>query len=272
MDGNLIEMYVCKMNELETERQLPRVNISNYRQESMPFAVWGPRAIPDTELVLVHSGTFSLELEKETFQASENELLVIFPGERHTFQCLEETGSISCIHCDLPEPEGRTLARIRKTTDPELLEAFRRCAEAFLHPAPWRDELLHAIMSEIWIRIRSLGTSTETNPPSPRVQEMARYIHEHLDEPLSRSALARKFHVSPQHINHLFKTELGTTPTGLLHNERAKKAFLLIQNERISVKEAAHLTGFCDPYHFSKVFKKVYGFPPGRITKFFRPQ
>ena len=272
MDGNLIGMYERKMKKLDPETRLPRVNISNYRQESEPFAVWGPRAIPDTELVLVHSGVFALELEKETIQASGNELLVIFPGERHTLQSLEESGCISCIHCDLPEPEGRALARIRKIADPELPEGFRRCADAFLHPAPLRDELLHAILSEIWIRIRSLGTLAESNPPSARVQEMVRYIREHLDEPVTRSTLARRFHTSPQHINHLFKTELGTSPTRLLHSERAKKAFLLIQNERISVKEAAYLTGFCDPYHFSKVFKKVYGFPPGRIVRFFTPQ
>ncbi|MEN8256076.1 MAG: AraC family transcriptional regulator [Verrucomicrobiota bacterium] len=254
------------------EFTLPRVNISNHRIAANSFDAWGPRAIPDTELVFIHAGTFALELEGETVQAKENELLAIFPGERHTLQCLESPGTISCIHCDLPEPEGRALARIRTSTDPELADGFRRCAEAFLHPAPLRSELLRAILSEILIRIHSLGTLVETNPPSARVQEMVRYIREHLDEPVTRSTLAREFHASPQHINYLFKTELGTSPTRLLHSERAKKAFLLIQNERISVKEAAFRTGFFDPYHFSKVFKKVYGFPPGRIRRFFTPQ
>ncbi len=51
-----------------------------------------------------------------------------------------------------------------------------------------------------------------------------------------------------------------------------QKAFLLIQNERLSVKEAAERTGFYDTYYFSKIFKKVYGFPPGRIVRFFKPQ
>ncbi len=260
------------MKKAETESALPRVNISNHRIEINPFDAWGPRAIPDTELVFIHDGAFALELGGETILAKKNELLVIFPSERHTLQSLEESGIISCIHCDLSEPEGRMLARIRTATDPELADGFRRCAEAFLHPAPWRDELLHAILSEILIRIRSLGIMAEVNPPSIRVQKMVRYIQEHLDEPVTRSTLARTFHASPQHINYLFKTELGTTPTRLLHSERAKKAFLLIQNERISVKEAAFRTGFCDPYHFSKVFKKVYGFPPGRIVRFFTPQ
>ncbi|WP_408647958.1 helix-turn-helix domain-containing protein [Tichowtungia aerotolerans] len=57
-----------------------------------------------------------------------------------------------------------------------------------------------------------------------------------------------------------------------MHLEHCKRAFLLIRNDRLSVKEAAERTGFCDAYHFSKVFKKTYGFPPGLITRFFKPQ
>lgn len=265
-------MYECKMKNPATTSELPRVNISNFKIKTNRFDVWGPRAIPDTELVFVHNGGFTLELENETIRAGKNELLVVFPGERHTLKCIEGSGAISCIHCDLHAEDGRMLSRIRKIEDPEVAEGFRRCAEAFVLPAAWRDELLQAILSEILIRVRSIGIPAESNPSSERIQDMVRYIRNHLDEPVTRSTLSKKFHISPQHINYLFKTELGTSPTRLLHSERAKQAFLLIQNERISVKEAAFRTGFCDPYHFSKVFKKIYGFPPGRIRRFFSPQ
>lgn len=259
-------MYVRKMKN----DPLPRVNISNHHLKIDPYTIWGPRAIPDTELIFIHSGTFLLKLGNKTFKALENEILVIFPGEHHTLQCLEKTGSISCIHCDLPD--NQSLARIIRTGGPEVSDSFRRCADAFLNPTPWRDELLHAILLELWIRIRASGTLTEIAAPTERVQKMVDYIREHLAEPVTRSTLAKRFHASPQHINHLFKTELGTTPTELLHRERAKKAFLLIQNENTSIKEAADRTGFCDPYHFSKVFKKVYGITPGTINRFFKPQ
>ncbi len=35
----------------------------------------------------------------------------------------------------------------------------------------------------------------------------------------------------------------------------------MIQNEHVSIKEAAERTGFYDSYHFSRVFKKAYSFP-----------
>ena len=258
------------MKKSATAALIPGVNIANYRLTAKPFECWGPRTIPDTELILIHSGTFTLELTSQTIQAEERQLLVILPGERHCFRNLQKSGVISCIHCDLPAKEA--LPRIHLVSDPEVKETFRRCAEVFLHPSPRRIELLHIILKELLIRLYPDGPEAFPPPVSERVAEMVSYIRGHIDEPVTRSVLAKQFHISPQHINHLFKTELGTSPTALLHFERAKRAFLLIQNERLSVKETAEKTGFCDAYHLSKVFKKVYGFPPGRITRFFKPQ
>ena len=263
-------MYDRKMKNSETNSQISCVNIANYKLVAKPFEVWGPRTLPDYELIFIHSGSFDLELASQTVRIEEDNLLIILPGERHCFRNLHESGVISCIHCDLPNEE--TPPRMYPVSDPEVKEAFRRCAEVFLHPSPRRNELLHIILKELLIRLHPDGPAALSPSISERVAEMVSYIREHVDEPVTRSVLAKQFHISPQHINHLFKTELGTSPTALLHLERAKQAFLLIQNERRSVKEAAERTGFCDAYHLSKVFKKVYGFPPGRITRFFRPQ
>lgn len=247
----------------------PQVNIANWNLAVKPYEAWGPRTIPDTELVFIHAGRFELELDGGSVPTGKGELLCIRPGERHVFRSLEPRGTISCIHCDPPETDRPP--RVQSAPDPEIADAFRRCAAAFLHPAPHRGELMGAILAELLIRLRTAGPSAESGV-SERVAEMTRYLREHFDEPVTRNTLAQRFHISPQHINHLFKTELGTSPTALLHLERVKQAFLLIQNERLSVKEAAERTGFCDAYHLSKVFKKMYGFPPGRIARFFTPQ
>jgi len=265
-------MYRSTMKEHLPELAPLRLNISNDRVHVAPFTTWGPRVIPDTELIFIHQGIFALELGKKTVRAEENHLLVIFPHERHCLKCLKYPGVLSCIHCDLPEPEARNLPRVKNVHDPELADGFRRCAETFLHPSPWREELLQAMLTEIWIRIRPRELAPATNSLSPKTRQMIQYIRDHLNEPVSRSVLARQFHLSPQHVNHLFRSELGMTPTERLHHERVKQAFLLIQNEHLSVKEAADQTGFYDAYHFSKVFKKAYGFSPGKIRRFFKPR
>ena len=270
MDELLIKMYEIKMKNSSIEIHPLRVNIAGYKQTPGPFKTWGPRRIPDTELILIHKGLFNLSYNEHTLRAGKNDLLVIFSRELHTFQSLGKSGCISCIHCDLPE--NNPLPRIQNISDPEISEAFRRCADTFAHPDLPRDELLRAILTELLIRLRSTRSTSASGQVSPRVKEIVRYLQENQGNPVSGKDLAREFHISPQHINYLFKTELGTTPTTLQHLERVKKAFLLIQNERLSVKEAAARTGFYDAYHFSKVFKKAYGFPPGRVSRFFKAQ
>ena len=263
-------MYKRKMSASEKTTDPPRVNFSNWKIGPPAGVSWGPRSIPDIELIFIHAGRFELQLKTQTIPAETNDLLIIFPDERHTLQGMGEETCISCIHCDLPE--ARSLAQVQPIKDPEIPAGFRRCAEIFLHPAPLRDELLSAILSELWIRIRSAALPADTPRTSRLVEQIAESIREHCCEPFDRTELAKRFHISPQHLNYLFRTELHTTPTEVLHHERIKRAFLLMQDKRTSVKEAAHRTGFYDTYHFSKVFKKAYGFPPSRVGAFFKPQ
>ena len=266
MEATRIMMYKRKMDSLL------RTHFSNDQLRPSPGMCWGPRSIPDIELILIHAGSLALHLEKQTVQAEENDLLIIFPGERHTLECLQENTSISCIHCDLPEAEAQSLSRVQRIKDPEIANGFRRCASAFMHPSSCRTELTNAILSEIWIRIRVATSPSERSHSSGPAEEIAQTIREHCCEPFDRTALAKRFHISPQHLNYLFRTQLHTTPTEVLHRERMKQAFLLMQNEHLSVKETAERTGFYDTYHFSKVFKKAYGIPPSSMIQFFKPK
>lgn len=258
---------------MDTAHSPHHVNFSNWKQTPPPEAVWGPRSLPDAELICIHAGTLELEIPNQTICAEENSLLIIFPGENHILRSNKSGCTISCIHCDLPEEKLRSQLRVRPLNDEEIIGGFRRCADAFLRPAPWRDELLQAIFFELWIRIQATASATTEAPlHDARITQIMQHIKEHCCEPFDRNELAKRFHISPQHLNYLFRTTLRTTPTEVIHRERVKRAFLLMQNEHLSVKEAAEQTGFYDTYHFSKVFKKAYGFPPSRVDAFFKPQ
>jgi AraC-like DNA-binding protein len=270
MEATRIIMYKRKMNKPANSM---RVNFSNWQLRPPPGAVWGPRTLPDTELICIHSGVMELETKKNAIRASTGDLLIIRPGEKHILRNTENPCTISCIHCDLPAEELQTQAQLRAVLDEEIPKGFQRCAVAFHRPSEWREKLLQSICSELWIRIQAEGSArAEMSSPDERINSIARHLQEHCDEPFDRRKLAQLFHISPQHLNYLFRTQLHTTPTEMLHRERVKYAFLLMQNEHLSVKEAAERTGFYDTYHFSKVFKKAYGFPPSRVNDFFKPQ
>jgi AraC family transcriptional regulator, regulatory protein of adaptative response / methylated-DNA-[protein]-cysteine methyltransferase len=49
-------------------------------------------------------------------------------------------------------------------------------------------------------------------PQLRKVQEVCRFIEDHLDEPLTLNALSRRFRLSPFHLQRTFRATLGVTP------------------------------------------------------------
>ncbi|MFA4945420.1 MAG: AraC family transcriptional regulator [Lentisphaeria bacterium] len=245
----------------------------------IPNVAWGPRTIPDLELILVLAGEFSYaEPGTPPVLARPGDVLCLRPNREHVVRQLGAGGVISCLHCDLlpglswgngdyrlaPEPQLLTHAG----DDPLLPELFRGGATAHSGYGRNRAPLAQTLARAIWLRLAEQwqgGAAAGTLSPSPRLDRMLQYIRAHLHEPLSRQALARAFALTPQYINALFRRELGIPPTQLIRRERVLKAHHLILNEGLTLKAAAQRTGFRDVFYFSRVFKRVMGIPPGKV-------
>lgn len=64
-----------------------------------------------------------------------------------------------------------------------------------------------------------------------------------------------------------FKELYGTTVHGFLREERLRKSKMIIQFTDQSLKSIAHMTGFKSIAHFSRTFKKRYGYAPSDLRK-----
>ena len=72
-------------------------------------------------------------------------------------------------------------------------------------------------------------------------------------------------YLSPAYISKIFKEETGESPINYLIKVRLSKAEDYLKESNFSIKEIAHAVGYEDAYHFSKLFKKYYGYPPSNI-------
>ncbi len=261
------------INPLEIQ---PTVRIVNYF--SVPAgSAWGPRVIADLELILVVKGRFFYETPEHQVPVRTGEVLCIPPEQRHTFrQAKPSSGAvISCIHGEMIpggswaagdyrlKPPPQLVTRVGR--DKTLFDLFKRCSEIFGGYSRYRQALLQTMVRTIWLRLAEPWQGPGDRALSRRMEQMVRYLREHLCEPISRRNLAREFSMTPEHINALFKKELGISPTRLVHRERVYQAYQYIQQEGLSVKEAAQRVGFCDQFYFSKVFKRIMGVSPGTI-------
>lgn len=89
------------------------------------------------------------------------------------------------------------------------------------------------------------------------------FIKQHYTENLSVVLIAQHIPVSPTYLNRLFQKAMHISPMQYVIWLRLKKAISIFDTSpSVSIKEAAQSSGYSDPYHFSKLFKKHVGVTP----------
>jgi AraC-like DNA-binding protein len=253
----------------------PTVRIANYHRVA-PGQSWPNRQIPDLQLILVITGEcLYLEENSQSLRVAAGSVLCIEPGRRHTF-CAAATaeGLISGIHLELIRDGAWAAGDYRLAPAPErvtpgadfayLHERFQRLATVYNSYWPYRTEQTGVIAGEIVLILAGQWQKPSGPAFSPRLAEMIRFIRRNLQGNLSRRELAHTFGISPEHVNVIFRKELGMTPSAVINRERVMAAYQLIHEQGCSVKEAAYAVGFSDPLYFSRVFKRVFGAPPSQ--------
>ena len=74
--------------------------------------------------------------------------------------------------------------------------------------------------------------------------------------------VARACDVSPEYLSRLFKRYAQEGPLQYLTRLKMDYAADLLTRHGFSVKDAAEGVGYVDPYHFSRVFKRMHGLAP----------
>lgn len=96
----------------------------------------------------------------------------------------------------------------------------------------------------------------------PRVLKVISYMEAHLKPSTSNADLAREARMSSGALNQLFKQSFGYSLQAYLRIKRIEKAALMLQFSDGSIEQIAEETGFCDRYHFSRVFRSLQGISP----------
>ncbi len=265
------------MKQVDPVSFVPMVRMCNYIQ--VPVGqVWGPREIPDFELIFIASGRYRYQSEQSDELLHPNDTLCIPPVEEHVLSRVDEQGEsrISCVHLELSDVgswaagayEFQPFPRLvtRHPQPEQLQECFRHCAQVYSGFSKYRDPLLRTAVKQVVLHLAEYWEPYARRRVSRRTREMIAFLRLHLDQSVSRRDLAEAFSLSPEHVNAIFKKELGVSPTEFVNRERTLTAYKLLHDEGYSVKEAAAEVGFCDQFYFSKLFKRYMGVTPNAVS------
>ena len=103
-----------------------------------------------------------------------------------------------------------------------------------------------------------------------RIQEAMAHIDEHFGEALQNRAMASLVGLGQDSFIRLFKAQTGDTPRVYLRQKRIEQACLSLRFSEDSIEQIADDTGFCDRYHFTRVFRRVQGMGPATFRRVHR--
>jgi len=98
------------------------------------------------------------------------------------------------------------------------------------------------------------------------IEASVEYIQKNINKQIGLKNLVSLTGKSQSFISHFFRKEFGQSPKQYIIKVKLERAGKMIR-EGSTVKAASAESGFYDEFHFSRLFKKTYGYPPQTMKK-----
>lgn len=136
-------------------------------------------------------------------------------------------------------------------------------------PSRNRDTLCNLLLRQLILTAddTALDTAMTASPSWQTYLRCRQYIETNFLEIESVKYAAAACNLDQAYLARLFKRFAEETPLQLINRLKMNRAAELLGNRNMLIKEVAEVVGFTDPYHFSRVFKRVYGIPPETFTQ-----
>jgi AraC-like DNA-binding protein len=158
-------------------------------------------------------------------------------------------------------PDGRPWAVSSAEWIQRLFEDLKSAAD---HLTESRIEVCSLIVRQLLVMLadRTLsGTAGELDRRT-RFRNLKNRLRELALQGSTLGQAARDCGISSSYLSRLFRRFDTQTPQHWMTRCRMDFAASLLLDHRLMVKEVANLTGYEDQYHFSRIFKTIYGHSP----------
>lgn len=231
-----------------------------------------------TEIIYIQHGRGEFIFEEKLFVGREGDLIIFNP-----FSIIERK---SCIDSPLKGISvsfsnlhiiGNNKDSLTDSTDIPIIHLKEEkyeinnylnalLNEYFTKHSGYQD-ILSSILQTVIIKISRLLKNTNHQPISSVCLKVKKYIEEHFSQEITLNDLANQVFISPFHLAHVFKEEVGLPPIQYLIHCRIEEAKRLLNHSDLSVREIASIIGYENPNYFNLLFKKMTGNPPGKYRK-----
>ena len=227
------------------------------------------------QIIYALEGRGSITIDDDSYTLHERDFIIIKPHTNHgiiadknspfftldiKFRILQESLKDMILECKTVKKD--TNGSIVRILEEIRLEGMRK-EDWFRQVASLKMETtLYEIIREapsVDLRYEPIVLK---NTHHDIVVKTKNFLENHFAQDIHIPFIAAEFGYSPEHLSKLFKQSTGETLHSYLIYFRIEKSQQMLLYSNKSIKEIAFSTGFKNIHHFSRVFKKVSGFPP----------
>ncbi len=109
-----------------------------------------------------------------------------------------------------------------------------------------------------------LDTASSKKRETRHSEMIMEWVSAHYRQEFALEWLASELHLSPYHISHLFREEMGCSITEYIMVKRLREACLLLSTTSLSIKEISREVGLNSDSYFCQLFRKHMGVSPAK--------
>lgn len=235
------------------------------------------------EIIIPDDDRYRCMLNKREVSVSRNELLLLQYGDLHE-DILCRGSQFAAITFDLKThgPVLQTARMFRAGLAPSdqkitvaaedpIRSLLRLMRDESSQNSPTTYNVLNGLFHAVfWLFVRAF-------PPAVFVAEFGKsanrdvfrndllnLFEENLYGKVQLDELARRMKVSESSLSHKCRDVFGLPPAKAFLQYKFKKAETYVRHSQLTINEISDLFGFENQFHFSRLFKKIYGMSPSR--------
>ncbi|AYA77489.1 hypothetical protein DOE78_19810 [Bacillus sp. Y1] len=232
-----------------------------------------------TEIIFIEQGRGDFILEEKHFTGKTGDLIILNPlSDLEVKSYMDDplNGISICfsnLHINGKQKgflvESTVLPIINLQEEKKEIHSYLKVilSEYYAKHAGYQD-IISSILQTVVIKVTRLLQNANHHPSLSSVcLEVKKYIEDNFRQELTLNDLANLVYVSPYHLGHVFKEEVGLPPIQYMIQCRIEEAKRLLEHSDLSVREIALLIGYENANYFNLLFKKMTGSPPGKFRR-----
>ena len=269
-------MLKCSLSSKEKRR----VSVCNYNHHYM--VTHPDRVMAEHDLIYMLSGQWEVWQDGTPYLLHEGDILFLSAGHHHygINPCTEEVNTIyvhlvafeaDLLREDLAVSKNEFLfpTHFHVPSDSPIPLLLKQMVTAYWHQNIYTAEQASAYLTLALCEM-SLLTSEKAVVAGRDVliSRLMNTIESTPDHFYSVDEMCKLINVGRKTLHNYFKDVTGMSPHAYQLNHKLKGAKLLLEKEpQISLGDLARRFGFCDEYHFSKMFKQEFSVSPRKYAK-----